>query len=314
MKMAKLTPPFNYRYELFQELINDEISREEVEVLVKRAKRGKAVGVDNIPNEILKNELSISLLHSLFTSCFESGLVPSLWNKVLIKPIPKGHAADRKNPKFYGGISLISCIGKLYSALLNQRLTVMLEVSGFTVEEQNGFRASRSCLDHIFALSSIIRNRSEAKLPTFCCYIDMSKAFDSVNRDCLLYKLQFNGIRGKMYSAIKSVLENQIYAVKVNDKKTDWFNSEVGVRQGDPISPSLFSLFINDLAIELNDMNLGVQIGDEVVSILLYADDLIILEAGLQLMLDYFFALNNLSLAHRISPVSANHSGRLIYI
>ena len=285
----EINPPHNYRYELFHDILNDCVTKKEVEILIKRAKSRKAVGVDEVPNEVLKNESSVELLYSLFSICFENGIVPSIWNKALLKPIPKGNPKDKRNPKFYRGISLISSIGKLYCAFLNQRLSVFQEISGLTVDEQNGFRASRSCLDHIFSLSSIIRNRLLSKCSTFCCFIDMAKAFDSVNHDCLLYKLQYNGIRGKIYSAIKSVLLNQNYAVKVNDKNTKWFQGKLGVRQGDPLSPSLFSLYINDLALELENMNLGVEIGDEIVNILLYADDLVIFaenEIGLQLMLN----------------------------
>ena len=282
-------PPYNFRYDMCQEILNDSISREEIKTLIRRAKCGKAIGIEGIPNEVLKNDSSITILHSFFSLCFEHGLIPTSWSQVLIKPIPKSQTMDKRNPKMYRGISLISCIGKLYSAFLNQRLTVFCEVLGVIVEEQNGFRSTRSCLDHIYSLSSIIRNRLVLKKSTFCCFVDISKAFDSVERDCLLYLLQYNGIRGKMYHAIKSILMKQDYAVKVNEKRTNWFDSVVGVRQGDPLSPSLFSLYINDLAVELNELNLGVQVGDEIVNVLLYADDLVILaesEAGLQQMLN----------------------------
>ena len=281
--------PYSYRCDLLSDIINDGISKKEVEMVVKHAKKGKAVGIDKLPNEVFKNEHSLTLLHKLFLLCFESGLAPSAWGKAIINPILKGNNSDARDPRVYRGISLISCIGKLYSGLLNHRLTVFLEMFGVIVDEQNGFRQSRSCLEHLSSLTSILRNRQLKKLPTYCCFIDMAKAFDSVNRDYLFYKLQYCGVKGKLYAALKSLYLDQECAVKINDTLTDWFKNNIGVRQGDPLSPSLFSLFINDLALELNEMNLGVRFGEDVINILLYADDVVILaenETALQCMID----------------------------
>ena len=75
-----------------------------------KQKKGKAMGVDNILNEVLNNEPSVNLLHALYSLCFGSGMVPLQWNQVLLKPIPKYQTSDKRNPQFYRGISLISSI------------------------------------------------------------------------------------------------------------------------------------------------------------------------------------------------------------
>lgn len=103
------------------------------------------------------------------------------------------------------------------------------------------------------------------------------KPFDLVNRDLLQYKLQLNGINGPIYDAISSFYEETFSCVCVNDLRTNWFLCSNGVRQGDNISPSLFSLFINDLASEISQLNVGIPIGDEKIGLLLYADDIAIL-------------------------------------
>ena len=158
------------------------------------------------------------------------------------------------------------------------------------VDEQNGFRKNRACIDHVFSLTSIIRNRKGAGLSTFSCFIDMQKAFDWVDRDLLLYKLLNLGIGGRFYNAVKSVYCNSRSCVKLNsDLYTDWFGTVCGVRQGDVLSPSLFALFINDLAAELKLSNYGVKIGELSVPILLYADDIVLIsenEDDLQCMLN----------------------------
>ena len=161
------------------------------------------------------------------------------------------------------------------------------------MDEQNGFRKNRSCLDHIFTLNSIIKNRQEKKLSTYCAFIDMEKAFDFLDRDLLFYRLLKYNIDGKMYKSIKSLYGKTTSCVRVNNMKSDWFGSSCGVRQGDCLSPTLFSLFINGLAQEIKLLNRGVNINeDENVSILLYADDIVLVsenEEDLQCMIDYMY-------------------------
>ncbi len=77
--------------------------------------------------------------------------------------------------------------------------------NGLYAEEQNGFRKGRSCSEHIFAVTSIIRNRKLQGKPTYTAFLDAEKAFDRVDRDLLLYKLLNIGIKGHVYENIKSI-------------------------------------------------------------------------------------------------------------
>ena len=145
-------------------------------------------------------------------------------------------------------------------------------------DEQNGFRQDRSCLDHIYSLTTVIKNRLANNLDTYVCFIDFKKAFDFINRDMLLVKLLNLGINGKMYLALKNMLINTRSCVKINDKYTEFFHVLNGVRQGDPISSSLFSVYINDLVSDINTLKMGINIGEDLVSLLLYADDLVLMD------------------------------------
>ena len=261
----------------------------EVNKCVQLAKNNKAVGLDNLPYEIFKNKTSVDLLTQLFNLIFSSGLMPTVWLRAVIKPIPKGSMTDPRVPLQYRGISLLSTVGKLYTSLLNNRLLDFCENNGILVEEQNGFRKKRSCEEHIFSLASVIRNRLHQRKNTFAAFIDMEKAFDKVDRNLLLFKLLKYGINGNMYKAIRSLCFNTTYTVNINGYNTRWFNADLGVRQGDCISPTLFSLFVNDMAKEVKEAECGVQFGDIKVSILLYADDVVLIaenEADLQRLLD----------------------------
>ena len=170
------------------------------------------------------------------------------------------------------------CVAKVYSKILNIRLQKYLENNKILVDEQNGFRACRSCIDHLFVLCTVLRNRKLSGKDTFLCYIDYKKAFDSVERHLLLYKLSQVGINGNMYRAISSLYSNPRSRVILNEHETEYFDCPVGVKQGDCLSPTLFAIFINDLAIEIKNSNIGVRLDEGLlINILLYADDIVLL-------------------------------------
>ena len=283
------------------EFLNTNFSSVEVRKVVMKAKNGKSPGVDGIPYEVLKNDIVINVLTNLFQMCFDSGKIPSLWRKAIVSPIPKDEKNDKRIPMNYRGISLLCNAAKLYSALLNTRIDSFSTSENKIVDEQNGFRKKRCCEDHVFVLDSIVRNRQMENLPTFAAFIDFTKAFDCVNRDFLLFKILSLGIDGKMYFTIKSLYSITESCIKLGrGMQTDWFKTLFGVRQGDSLSPTLFSIYLNDLATEIKHLNKGVNVIADNVSILLYADDIVLLaptEEDLQSMLD---VLSNWSSKWRI--------------
>ena len=266
--------------------LNSDLSFVEVSKCIDTIKLRKAYL--DIPNEVTKNLNAKSLLHKFFNLCFSSGLSPSDWDYSNIKPIEKKDK-DPRDPLNNRCITIMCCISKIYSKILNTRLQKYVEDNKILVEEQNGFRASRSCIDHIFTLCTIIRNRKALGYDTFLSFIDYKKAFDSVDRHLLLYKLSQIGISGRFYSAIQSMYKNPKSRVILNEFENEYFDCPIGVKQGDCLSPTLFAIFINDLAEEIKSCGVRLQLdSDTFVNILLYADDIVLLaesEGDLQFLL-----------------------------
>lgn len=269
--------------------LNHEISESEIASVIKDAKLSKSVGLDNLPNEILKNEATIQVLTVLFRKIFANSVIPTIWKYGILKPIPKSSMTDPCIPLQYRGICLLSTVYKLFSNVLNKRIVSTAEEHDLFSDEQNGFRKHRSCIDHIFTLTSIIRNRKNKRLPTFAAFIDFEKAFDRVDRQLLFHKLMQMGVSGKILDCIRNIYHDCKCGVDLNGNITDWFSCNYGVRQGDVLSPTLFGLYINDLVKALKDGASGITIDDFVIVCLLYADDLVLLsenEEDLQTMLN----------------------------
>ena len=127
---------------------------------------------------------------------------------------------------------------------------------------------------------------------TCAAFINFSKAYDRINRTLLWRKLEATGIDGKFINILKALYHKLKCSVKLNGVTTDWFDVSMGLKQGCILSPQLFNLFINDLTDRINDLKCGVKIGNEQISILLYADDIVLLssnEEDLQCMLDLLY-------------------------
>ena len=272
-------------------IYNRPFTIEEFDKICNNLKLGKAVGPDMIPNEVLRHTGIRQLLVDFINMCFTNNVIPSVWRLSMISPIPKSSSKDPYVPLNYRGISLLSCMYKLYSAALNSRITSHCEINGLLVDEQNGFRSKRSCQDHIYVLSSIIRNRKANGQNTYCAFVDFQKAFDWVSRDLLLYKLQDSfDIHGRLFNNLSTIYSSSVSKIKLNGKLSPSFDVTSGVKQGDIISPILFSMYLNDLATGVKGLNCGIDINGYNCSILLYADDIVLIspdEKSLQKMLDY---------------------------
>ena len=241
-------------------LLNRDIEYEEVKQANDRAQNQKAVGIDMISNELLKNNTVIELLYKLFSMCFKNELIPDQWWYNIIHPIPKTNIMSM-DPLKYRGLALQSCIFKILSDVINVRVVKYLEHHQILADEQNGFRRGRSCLHHLFALNTVDKNCMAQNKPTFCAFVDFRKASDVVNCELLYHRLAKYGITGTILNIIKHMQTSTVL-------------------QGNNLNPTLFSIYINDLIVEMKSKKLGVKLAgsEKLINILAYADDLVLID------------------------------------
>ena len=153
---------------------------------------------------------------------------------------------------------------KIFESVIKAEIIPFLEDKNFITVDQHGFRAKHStCLNLIESPDDWTANL-DAKLKTFVAHIDFTRAFDSVSRPKLLYKLQNAGIAGKTLSCIKSMLCNRLQQVKVGNVLSDFKAVTSGISQGSVLGPVLFIFYINDITKSATAPSM----------IKLYADDL----------------------------------------
>jgi len=269
------------------DILDGEITSDEIRKCVNKLKTGKACGHDGIPNEILKCRHITDTLHTLFNMCFRSNKIPRNWNKIIIKPIPK-KGKDPRIPGNTRGINLISNVAKLYTGILNSRLQNYIE-NGILNDEQSAYRKMRNCIDNAYILTTVIRHRKRRKMDTYVCYVDYARAFDTINHTLLFKKILDIDIKGQLYRVIKGIYSSMTAAVSVNGYITTWFAMECGIRQGDTLAPTIFNIYINDLVDKIKELKCGLTLGDVDISIIVFADDVLLITdtpAKLQTMLD----------------------------
>eukprot|EP00808_Paulinella_micropora_P018271 g45059.t1 len=196
----------------------------------------------------------------------------------LVNLYKDGDPADLGN---YRGIALMSCLGKLYLSLWARRLSGFME--GKLSEEQGGFRPNRSTTDQIISLHEALVRRKLTRRSTYLFFVDFRKAFDTVWQDGLWERLWQSGIRGRAWRIIRDAYRGIRMRVLVDGCLTQPVPVSQGVRQGDPLSPVLFLIFIDALAEMLAERCKGLAYSPEgpatrrQLRSLLYADDVVML-------------------------------------
>ena len=270
------------------ESLNIAFEISEIYKVIKGLKNNKAAGIDFLRNEFLKNAPYdlVKFISHFFNLILDTGLVPDVWCKGLIMPLYK-NKGSHKDPDNYRGITLLSCLGKLFTACLSDRFANFMYNDNKMGVEQAGFRPGFSTMDHIFALHSIIEYYKSKKSRVYVAFIDYTKAFDLIDRSSLWLKLIQTGIKGKIINVIKNMYENAKSCVKQDGKISEFFSCNVGVRQGENLSPVLFAIYLNDfnesIGSSFNGLDsLSSDLLDKLdvflkLYVLLYADDTIIM-------------------------------------
>ena len=279
----------------YEEDLDRPISREEIIIALKKLKPRKSAGPDGMIGEFFKYSgiLTINFLVKLFNKLFDEGIYPDDWVESIILPLYK--KGDINNTNNYRGISLSNICSKLYGSIINNRLQHWVEKHDITGEHQAGFKKNHSTVDHIFTLLAAVQkqfsNTRNRKL--YVAFVDFEKAFDTISRNILWPVLTKNGIRGKLLRCVKSMYSDVKARVRNGAKLSNLIDCTKGVKQGDVCSPILFSLFINELAIEIIEGGRhGVNFGVIEIFILLFADDLVLLSetvVGLQTQLNNLY-------------------------
>ena len=290
-------------------VVNDElnipITENEIAKCIAQLKNNKSSGDDLILNEFLKSTYHIfsSVYVKLFNIILDTGCIPKSWLEGVIIPIYK-QKGDKKLADNYRGITILSCFGKLFTSVINNRLSKYVNEYDIIGSEQAGFRKGFSTLDHILTLKLLIDFYLGQRKRLYCAFIDYRKAFDCVDRVNLWKKLLGQNINGKLFNVIFNLYKHAKSCVKVNGIKSNYFSCLTGVRQGENLSPLLFAIFLSDLESFLAKKYNGLPAfkdrvynyleDDDTVLylnlfVLLYADDTIVLaenEVQLQLAMN----------------------------
>ena len=292
----------------------------ELEDACNKLKSGKARGYDEISNEMIVSLVNTHphIVLKLFNSIFKSGLVIPDWAMGLIVPIYKnGPKLDASN---YRGITLMSCLGKLFLSILNTRLRSFSEAQNILSKSQLGFVPGNRTSDAHIIIHNLVKkvcHNHNSKI--YSCFVDFKKAFDSIPRDTLLKKLLNYGITGRFFNILRNIYSSDKACIKSGNVRSDFFDLDLGVRQGCVLSPLLFNIFLSDLAKKFQSLDGKFILGQSSINALFWADDLLILtesEKQLKILLktlEEYCETNELVInSKKTKCMIFNKNGRLI--
>ena len=178
---------------------------------------------------------------------YGEGIFTKEWSKSIIVPIHK--KGDANIPDNDRGIALTRVLSKVYTHVLNKRLTRWAEQEETILEQQAGFREGYSTVDHIFTLYGLVQRYLQRNTKLYVAFVDFITVFDPVSINALWVVLRKAGVSWKMYRALKGIYISVSACVRDKCIYTDFFKCPRGVKQGCLLSPLMFSFIINELAV-----------------------------------------------------------------
>ena len=211
--------------------------------------------------------------------------MPESWKKSRVLLIPKGPEQD--NIKNYRPIAIMSVVCKVAMMIMRNRLNKIVEDRKFLGDIQGGFRTKRRTEDNLFILERIIETVRYRNQKLFLGFLDLEKAYDKVNRDKLFDILRRYGICDRFVDVLQRIYKGSKVKFVWKGIETEWFETKSGVRQGCPLSPLLFNIYIREVGNMIEKSGLGIKFpiiseSDEIrqwmdVAGLMYADDIVLI-------------------------------------
>ena len=239
--------------ELPQWLITHALGVEPTEIeligALRSMENAKAVGPDELPVELLKLGINhdptvLREFHRIIKRVWHQREVPQRWRDAVMKVLHK--KKDRTECGNYRGISLVAHAGKVLLKIVATRLRAYCEARNLLPEEQCGSRPHRSTTDMMFAVRRLQELGRKARVPLFLCFIDLQKAYDSVDRTLLWQVLACLGTPPQRIELIRQFHDGMRACVRSDDGLcSEWFEAAQGLRQGCVLSPLLFNVFFS---------------------------------------------------------------------
>ena len=278
-KMVYLTTSFLKKAEAVKQhshLLTEDFSKEELIEVLKKLSTKKQPGPDRLPNEILKylrkSDLYLDNMLKMFNLCLRNGWTPESWMDSNLYLIYK--SGDPANPLNYRPIALLNIRYKVYNSLINSRLSNFLEKYNILSNIQGGFRKNKTTHHKIWTLINIIEHSMYLDKELHVCYIDVKKAYDHVEHWGIKQVMEMYGYDPHFINIIMSLYRSTKTQVITPYGLTDNINVTRGVRQGCPLSPTLFILFLDPVLLQIEEGKKRYQMDHLNIPGLAFADDL----------------------------------------
>uniref|UniRef100_A0A3B3B8H2 Reverse transcriptase domain-containing protein n=1 Tax=Oryzias melastigma TaxID=30732 RepID=A0A3B3B8H2_ORYME len=258
-------------------MLTAEITTEEIHLAISKLKANKSPGTDGFTSEWYKSlkDTLAPLLVKTFNWVLKEGEIPSSWKEACISMIPK-EGKDKMECSSYRPISILNQDYRLFTSILARRIEEILP--DIISLDQTGFIKNRQTQDNIRRTLHVLHQIHKNQEKALMVGIDAEKAFDSVRWDFLYQVLEQFNFHKTLITTIRSLYTEPTARIKVNGSLSDSIRLERGCRQGCPVSPLLFAIFLEPLStwIKQHELITGIKIKGREQKVALFADDILI--------------------------------------
>jgi exonuclease III/ribonuclease HI len=263
-------------YNISMNSIVEEIHTTELMKIIDALPTQKATP-DNVPYELYKwaPKTVHNAILTLFNEILKQQYIPTKWKDSTTIPIFKsGSNLDVKN---YRPIALAPALYKIFMTILQKRTQTILDQIKLIHPGQNGFKPGASTHDNIFQYINILQNAKNKQRPLYIAYIDIKKAYDSVEHWGIQQTLRHYKFNESYINLIQQIYKDNHTQIITPYGLTEGVNMQKGVKQGCPLSPIIFNIFLNPLLEKIEQTTTGYRMEAQTTRVLAYCDDLVLI-------------------------------------